>query len=434
MNATRPGHGGFLRSLALAVSLAACTTNEPRPLTVASADTPSPNASILPAPLVSTRRIDPASDGLAAAPSASSPLDAAIPPRWLREDTPLELDPLTPRETRAAFALQARFTWPGLTPTPSPQADPRAVARLLEATERRVEITLAPVGRLRLVLATTSFVSERGVELRARSDHLGHLVVWPDRRSYRALQPGSLRAFLREGRADVLALEPAAPDAPQPATGLGRDATTIRLTNDHGVLTLTQAKIPETGSGGSILCRALLELLSTHPSAAVCAPGLIPVRADYAWADGGRLGFEVTELAPAPDTEPESLRVPPSSPHFKADLLPLGPSVPLLTDPELRSLRRHDAPPETLPPGAPEQGLRLANHGDLPSYALLDGVPVARVVPNRSVTLQTLRPGSYQLRWVDFFATAPSPAAPVTVPGEATLGGPPPDPESPVSP
>lgn len=428
--------------LLLVGASASCTTEPPPPLPVPSTEAPSPNASILPAPLVTARRFDAGTDASLApflsAPFPRLPLPSAStsaslpPPRPLREDAPVDPDPVLARDLVPAIALAARFVWPTSSPLASPDCDPQVMAQLAERTERRVLATLSPAGRLRLVVASSTFAVASGVEIRARADRFGHVVVWPDQRSYRVLQPGTLRAFLNEGRADVLALGQATISNPKAGSAFGHQTTTLVLGTDLGRLTLTQAYIAGSAAGGLMLCRFLIELASGEPQSPACAPELVPLRADYVWTDGGRVSFEVTSLQRLTELDVELIRTPPRAPHFKADLLPLAESRTLLGASDLRALHKRDAPPgKDAGPSTP--GLHLTNHADVPSFALLDGIPVAYLAPHHTLTLASLRPGSYAIRWIDFLGSAPAAGGQVGVPGEArhgtapAAGGPPSD-------
>ncbi len=432
MRATGEGRGGAARCWLAAGVLVACTTSSPPPLPVPSSDTPSPNASILPAPLAPARLLDAGSAAAAAEPGSAAssraagsaaPDAAAPPPRALREDTPVDVDPLPVKEIRPGLALTARFSWPELAASAPAEADGRVVERLGAETARVVRITLSPAGRMRLVFDAVTFAVERGVELRSRFDRYGHVVVWPDQHGYRVLQPGTARAFFNEGRADVLALDPATTSSAQLGTAFGWDATTVVLATDVGQLTLTQARVPGSGTSGALVCRLLLELVCAEPTTPDCAVDLVPIRGEYAWSDGGKLLFEVTSLTRPTEFDAATLRVPPLAPSFKGDLLPVSPSGPVVGSGDLRALRRRDVPALPDDGGAPPlSGLELTNRTDTVAYALLDGVPVARVAPAHSVTLPTLRPGRYSLRWTDFLGSTVTAAESLTVPGASTHG------------
>ncbi len=413
-----------------AAALAACTTTPPAPLPDPSSDAPSPNASILPAPLAPVRPHDAGTDGgpdagdaAARALNSATPDAAAPPPRTLREDAPVDVDPWPGKELRPGLTLAARFTWPGFAPSAAAEADLRVAERLAEQTARIVRITLTPAGRMRLVLDSPSFAVERGVELRSRIDRYGHVVVWPDQHSYRVLQPGTLRAFFNEGRADVLPLDSVTASQLPPGSALGWDTVSVVLGTDIGKLTLTQARIPGSGDAGALVCRLLLELACGEPASPSCAADLVPLRAAYEWTDGGKLLFEVTAATRAAEVDVTTLRVPPIAPSFKADLLPAAGSGPLVGSGDLRALRRRDAPAPPDDAGAPPaEGFELTNRTDTLAFALLDGIAVARVEPAHSVTLPTLRPGRYSLRWTDFLGGEVTAPEIVSVPGTSTRG------------
>src|SRR5260370_39700098 len=85
---------------------------------------------------------------------------------------------------------------------------PEVSASAIEGARRRTEARLAmdvSQARARFVLSG-GFVLPQGVELRARVDRYGHLVLWPGEEVYRVAEPGALRAPFGERRLDVAPL------------------------------------------------------------------------------------------------------------------------------------------------------------------------------------------------------------------------------------
>jgi hypothetical protein len=175
--------------LAACALVAAC---ESRPATVdAGPNEPSPNASILPAPLATApERIGATVD--AAAPSDAGTDAEAAEPERLREDRWLSDDTSELREG-PGLALKARFRWPDVPAAPRPpEANVEALDRARGGASFELGIDLG-AGRMRVRLASDRFLLPEGTELRSRSDLFGHVLVWPDRSRYVTVPAGALR-------------------------------------------------------------------------------------------------------------------------------------------------------------------------------------------------------------------------------------------------
>jgi hypothetical protein len=400
-------------------TLAGCperaTTSGPVP----SSSLPSPNASILPAPLRPPLETP---DGQDAGVDGDSGADAnRPPPSTLREDVPLEPDThrlLDPR----GMTLNARFRWHGLPGPPTgPEVNGEAIALARRKTERVLIIDLSPEGRLRVEIAGPAFPLPLGTELRARIDRYGHVLVWPDGLSYRVLQPGTVRALFEEGRADVGQL--VLPDI-KPArsiNALGYDTNASTVTTSLGSAVLHQAPI-SGAPAGELLCRTLLELLSAKPSTPLCAPDLVPVRAEYHWSEGGQLTFEVTSMVRTATLDTERLRVPPRTPSFKADRLPRLPRATLLDTSDLETLRKRAMPIDARDGGVAPDELVATNNADTIRYLLVDGIPVVRVPARSERRLPGLRPGRYVLSWADFLGAHLEPPRQEQIPLRIEIG------------
>jgi hypothetical protein len=355
---------------------------------------PSPNASILPAPLASEREV---LSGRVDAGIVDAGSDAeAPPPELAREDQPLPADLATHHEL-SGLELKARFRWPDLPGVGRlPEANTDVIERARAAATFDVEIQLLGAGRLNLRLDSRRFVLPEGTELRARADFFGHALVWPDGSIYSVIQPGALRTVLNERRADTVQLARA--KLARPSTGRWLGFTTERgtLTTALGLLELEQAKITGAGAGGPLLCRLLVELAGVHPETPACGNELVPVRAEYTWIEGGRLNFEVMVQNRVTAFEPASLQAPPQSAEHRIGELPAQPSPLLLERAHLRNFRFKAVPtPESK--DAPKDGLLVVNGDDLPRFLLVDGVPALRLLPRGSGVLLELLRGTYAL-------------------------------------
>jgi hypothetical protein len=403
--------------LALPALGAAC---ESRPATVdAGANEPSPNASILPEPLAT------APERAGAGADASAPVDSgadalAREPERLREDRWLPDDTSELREA-AGITLKARFRWPEVPVAPRPpEANGEALDRARGASSFDVTVELG-AGRLRLRLTSDRFLLPEGTELRSRTDYFGHVLLFPDRSRYVTVQSGALRNLLNERRTDVVELT----HAPAASLGTGRP---LGLTSEKAAfvtslsrLELEQAKITGSVDDGVPLCRLLLELAGAAPDNPACGRELVPVRAEYVFAAGGRLLFETTALERVLAVDVAGLRVPPAGAEHRIGELPSVRSPLLLGSGQTRAFRTRPAA-RVEPRDGVKEGLLVVNADDLPKYVLVDGVPAVRLPPGGAGVVIDLLPGSYEISSRSFLSDEMSAPVAVGVPSRFQLG------------
>jgi hypothetical protein len=90
---------------------------------------------------------------------------------------------------------------------------------------------------------------------------------------------------------------------------------------------------------------------------------------------------------------------------------------------ELKSFRVRDGrPPERRDADTPKEGLLVTNAGELPTYFLVDGVPVARLPAGGSEVLLDLRAGTYSVSARDFLCADANPATMTVVPARIVVG------------
>jgi hypothetical protein len=415
-------HGNAPR-FAACLLLLACSERRttPKPTTQ-----PSPNASILPAPLASAAELS-APSGQSGAPATESSGriatgDPEPPPEPAPADQPLPEDALGARDS-AGYTVEAAFRWADV-PPPSPEA----TGTLREAVQRlelKVVIDLVSAGRMRFVLDSGGFSLPRHTELRARARYYGHVLVWPDERAYRVVPAGSLRALLGERRADVAPLLRAVLRPAGNGLFLGHRTVQTELETSLGVLSIEQAAIPGSNAG-ELLCRLLVELIGAEPSNDACRPERVPLYAQYRWAGGGSIVFIATAVGDRRDAITPAVTVPPAQARWAPGELPASEAT-LLTIDELARLKPR---PARNPPGGARgggEGVTAANETNLLVYLLLDGVPVAWLAPRSRQRIVGPPPGKYQLGWRDFFGSAVTQPGPVDLPGFVRVGTPEPD-------
>lgn len=378
---------------------------------------PSPNASILPAPLASDiERPSVVRD--TALPEGSAA--ASVTPRTLHDGVQLPED--APARETAGLRLGARFSWLDLPPFPRlPEANAEAIERLRRELAFDLVLEASPSGRLRVVLDSDTFVLPRGTELRARLDFLGHVLLYRDR--YTLLPAGTLRAVLTERRADAAPLlEPrVTPSGGGHLLGLPTERT--ELTTALGRLVLEQAVLSSAGAAGVLVCRWLGELVTANPTNVACQRGRLPLRAELFSAGGGHLVFEVSRLEREQPIAEENLSTTPPRAELVRKELPASGLPLVLPSARLPELRVRAAPRSEKPdPSAPRQGLLVQNRTETVRYVLLDGVLVGRVPPRAEVHVDGLLPGKYGLVTLDFLGDEPTPLRILELPARVALG------------
>ncbi len=378
--------------LLLLLGLSGCESSPQRPTLRPSE--PSPNATLVPAPLLSGERL---------LPELKAPRNQPAKARSQRQEDPviLPFNPLvaptaehaSARKNVSTMTLQAEFTWPDHQSRARLHGLPaRVQTTALRGTERRASIALRSDGALQVTFTSEAYPFPSGVRLQARHANLGHLLVWPDATRYRVLAPGTLRHLFSEGRPDVAPLLNVT-DAPQATQQrLGLPARASLLETPRGNLRLTQVQTTAAGLGGPLLCRLLLELLLVAPSAATCSEDWVPVRADFVDPDGAKLSFVVSELDRRPETPP-AVRVPPVGARFLTHELPRRRS-PWFLEPSARA---------ALKPGDRSGTLTAVNPHYGAGYLLLDGLPIAFVAPRSRIKVPGLPQGHYDLELRGFF-------------------------------
>ncbi len=387
----------------------------------------SPNARILPAPLAAASELSrPAATTGDAAPLDSvgrTPGRELVAPAALTFDRPLAGDTLGPKET-AGFALTAEFRWQDVPEPPAaPEVAVSAIQKASQSAHLRIAIDLAAAGRMRFVLSSDAFSLPLGAELRSRTSHYGHLLLWPDQTVYRNVPPGALRALFQEQRLDASPLLRAKVGAPTSGNRLGHKTTIQSVETSLGVLSLEQATLPGTGPAGELLCRLVVELIGAEPSAEVCRAERLPLSAQYRWAPAGSLELVVTGLTERKELPESGLLVPPRNARFTIGELPQSPSPFIVSEGELGKIRQRPIEvSSTRSPKTPGEGLVAENRTTLLQYLLLDGIPVARVRPMSEVAIRGPLRGRYQISWRDFFGTNVSAPSLSVIPGFVRVG------------
>lgn len=376
---------------------------------------PSPNASILPAPLAVSPSKTTARDAGHAPSDPLSDAGAVEPPRALREDEVLPAE----AELRLApgLSLEARFRWFDAPPARVPESNLDAIGKARDKTSLDLTVELSSLGRLRLTFGSRAYPFAAGSELRARDDRYGHILVWPAATLYTPVPPGMLRALLGEARLDMTPLAEPVVVTVGPGSMLGSATQKLRLETSIGRLDLEQSVTALPNTGAALWCRLLVELLAAAPDVSACRPDAVPLRAEYTWASGARFELEVTKLTKKPELPIDGLAVPPVRADVRYGELPALPFVALVEDRELADFRTRAVPPAEKPDAtAPKLGLVFQNRSDGPRYLLVDGVPVVWLRPDAEWLVSGLKPGRYSVQARDFFGAASSPVRTLELP------------------
>jgi hypothetical protein len=359
---------------------------------------PSPNASILPAPLASTAERQLAAARLGADGGMDAGVDAGpTAPEHPAYDRPLPSEAELGRELLGA-TLRADLRW-----SRGPAGNRRSPSLL------DLSIDLAATGRARVVVSSESFVLPSGTELRARRESWGQVLVWPGATSYRQLPPGTLRALFAEGRADVLPLMSPVVEPGEADELIGFSVEAVKVTTALGSAVVEHAKIPALMTGGQLICRMLLELLGADPESSACDVA-VPLRVTFEWASGGSLIFEVRSLTRRQDLPETAFVVPPLGAEFQPRTLPIGGSARTLAKWSKASGDAEEVPFE------------VQSSLDTLAYVSVDGALAAWLGPSQTLTLNARRAGRVRVAWYDWYGAPLGARDNVAVPGRLNLG------------
>ncbi len=404
---------GLSRAAALASMLAACTRgNAPAEPPDAPA---SPQAKAVPAQLANIPQI---------APSGALPtsLDAGPPPAPLRGDRGMSPDTPGLRDV-VGYTLQAVLRPADTPPSPKgPEIGQPGLDAARKKTEPRMDIDLSAT-RMRMVLGT-GFVFPRETELRARVDRHGFFLLTPNGAAYRTAASGSLRALFGERRLDVAPLSPA--DVALRGEGprrLGYRTRRVEVVTRAANATIEIAHMPDAGDGGTLVCRALLDLVNAPPSSPLCAWEDVPLHAELRWTTHGSLTWDVVSVARRTDLSPQLLAAPPPTAVFLPTPPPPSLGESWLTGSELAAFRTQAIEVPLGDAGVdPNQGLVLVNATDELRVAWIDGVPVAWVGPGARISVPGFLRGRYQVAWRTFLGDVTDAPELVVVPGTSRVG------------
>ena len=376
----------------------------------------SPQASAMPAPLASAQAV-------ASATAAQTTPEGGPPPVPLRGDVALGPDTLT-RDT-GGYTLSAVIKQGDLAgPPKSFEVNQAGIEAARKKTELRLAIDLSPT-RMRMQMLGTGWILPTDSELRSRSDHYGHVLVYPGGATYRPLAPGALRALLGERRFDVAPVTVAdISSKEEQGKRIGIRTRQVEVATRAAKATFEIGRLAELGEGGILLCRVLLDLMNASPGSVLCAEGELPVRAELRWTARGSIQFELTGVLKKAELATSGLLVPPSNAVYAAVPMTAAGVQATLSMTDLAAMRTGpvDVPPP--PRGGNDNGLIIANQTDQVRMLMLDGVPVAWAAPGARDLLQGLHKGRYTAQWRTFLGESFEAPSVLVVPGGSQVGGP----------
>ena len=393
--------------------------------------TPSPNASILPAPLSSAIETPARA---AAGPVERSELAGKVGsgeggiamPLPMRVDQPPDDDPLPlPMRDVVGVTIEGEWRYPDIpAPPKSPELNQAGLDAARKLTAPRMIIELSPQGRMRVVFTSRGLPLRQGTEVRARYDRYGHVLVWPNAAGYRVLPVGAVRTLLGERRVDAIPLvRPLTQMKTEGARRLGFPTKKWEIATRSGKMVLELARIAGAGESGSLWCRFLSEIIALDPQSAPCTGDDVPLRAQFIWPRGGGVTFEAVAVTEKSELSPSQLLVPPSGIEFTPANPPPDAGGLFLTSDQLSAFRSR--PAELAAPvasGAPRDGLLVHNATDVARYLFLDAIPVAWVDPGRDQLLLGPPRGRYQLQWRTFLGESGEPPLTVDLPARIAIG------------
>ena len=368
----------------------------------------SPQASVMPAPLAPAQ----SAGSARVLPEVLVPLsDAGAPAVALH--TYDELVDVAPAKDPPIFGLDFAFRIGDAPPlAKGAEVNGFGLDAARKKTELRAELTLSST-RMRLRFEGGGSLFPREVDVRARLDRLGHVAVVGGK--YRALTPGTLRAFVGERRFDVGPLDVAEviPRGEGPRR-LGLHTRRVEIVARSAKVLVDLVHTSDLGEGGVMACRFVLDLASASPRTQLCGPEEIPVFAEYRWNLHGTFVMEATSFARLTDVPAAQLLVPPTGAVRADDLLPRERAGRFLGPPELRAFRHGD-------PTAMAE-LEVSNPTTALTVVYVDGVAVAWVAPAAQLTLFGLAPGRYQVAYRSVLGDLSAPLESIAVPGKSVWG------------
>jgi len=247
--------------------------------------------------------------------------------------------------------------------------------------------------RLRLTLLEGPWLMPKGTEIWGRADRLGHLLVWPDRRSYRTVPVGSLLNLLGERRADVMPRFSPVFEGLRSQDGAWTSSR-VTLKTPMGQLRLETRPQPASGEiPGELLCRALLEFIRARGAEACVGAGFVK-EAELVFEGGPPVRFLVSVPTKRVDTGAKRFPSLFVTPSLRAGEYPEAVSGLLSRDEERETLNELGLEG---PAANDEANIVITNGLGLPVLLSLFDRPLRYLAPQETLRLKSPRSVSYQV-------------------------------------
>lgn len=366
----------------------------------------SPNARILPEPLENGLPALDDDDVDDKNPLAVEPREPARP---FPVNQPLGEDILK-RGAAAGLEMEFQIAWPEVKRSVQVGAEqvdtwPRFQVQLLREIPARA-------ARMRWILMSRAFPFPEMTEIRARADRIGHLVLWPDHRSYRILPTGSLHALFADRRVDRVPFVEHERVTKGVGSRLGKPTTTSTIVTPLGTVTLEFVEVTDLPYASELLCTAFLEIVRVKATAELCPVGQLPVHFESKWLSEHGIQFSVLSWGSA-NFEQEDFRMPSELPIHKpgelppfedyfldertrSSLFPLtrekaAPLVAPISAP-IPAAPGQPAPPSPAAPGPPRNQVVLRNKLSRPLVIVLNRVPYVWLSPGATTEIYLTSP------------------------------------------
>lgn len=366
----------------------------------------SPNARILPDPLREGKPIKSSEKRREGTLEESTePRERPLPIAWSTTGA-LDEDPL---KHIAVAGYRAKLSLSWFPAQRSARVDEKELSLWPSFEVQLLRETSTRIARMRLIMTSSVFPFPIGTELRARGDRHGHVLLWPDGRSYRVVPSGALRSLFNDRRVDRVPFVEAIVKVQGGPEAVAGEPRVSEIVTPIAQARLTSTQLVGLPYASTLLCDTLLELIRVEATALLCPEGYVPLKLEVVWSGDSKLQVDLAELKPATDLEVEQFRAPPALPIFKRGelppfesyllseraryaLLPLTHEAkdPVATSPPAPSVVGAEAAPMPAPAPAelrPSNELVLVNNRDRLLFVMLGRVPFVWLGPGDKVPL-----------------------------------------------
>ncbi len=302
------------------------------------------------------------------------------------------------------------------------------------------EIPARPA-RMRWVLEGRAFPFPQGTELRSRADRIGHLLLWPDRRSYRIAPLGSLHALFADRRVDRMPFVETEKVEQSDGMRLGKPTKRLSIMTPVGTGIIESIEVTDLPYASELLCTAFLEILRVKSTAELCPRFFVPVHFEIKWPNDEAVAISALSFGSSGTFELDDFRMPPELPiHKRGELPPFDDyflsqnarqALLPLTKEKAAPLPPPPKDPQTPPPGAepaapaapgpPRNQIVLRNQLSRPLVVVLNKLPYKWLTPGSEEVLY-LSSSDIRVSARDFLGEMVFPERALSSPAELHFG------------